>query len=204
MIESDLKLEFGAVAFYNEAIRICVENKDNGSRDLLSAYSKTKKDTLTGPRRKCTRSRKSATSVISSSKPPKTTKDCCCFQQYSKPHKNGCPIQAPLGWESTNPSHPLPHSLNPRSSNPSHPFPSPLRSPADPSGSSSSLASKSATPKLDFATPCFACPAFCVATWIHSCTITRAIASPITVSRRLRFIPSTSGPSSWVICAQST
>jgi bacterioferritin len=35
MIESDLKLEFGAVTFYNEAIRICVENKDNGSRDLF-------------------------------------------------------------------------------------------------------------------------------------------------------------------------
>jgi bacterioferritin len=35
MIESDLNLEFGAVAFYNEAIRICVENKDNGSRDLF-------------------------------------------------------------------------------------------------------------------------------------------------------------------------
>lgn len=35
MIESDLKLELGAVAEYNEAIRICVENKDNGSRDLF-------------------------------------------------------------------------------------------------------------------------------------------------------------------------
>ena len=35
MIESDLKLELGAVASYNEAIRISVENKDNGSRDLF-------------------------------------------------------------------------------------------------------------------------------------------------------------------------
>ena len=35
MIEEDLKLEIEAVAFYNEAIRICVENGDNGSRDLF-------------------------------------------------------------------------------------------------------------------------------------------------------------------------
>jgi bacterioferritin len=35
MIQSDLKLEHGAVASYNEAIRICVENGDNGSRDLF-------------------------------------------------------------------------------------------------------------------------------------------------------------------------
>jgi bacterioferritin len=35
MIESDLDLEHGAVASYNESIRICVENKDNGSRDLF-------------------------------------------------------------------------------------------------------------------------------------------------------------------------
>lgn len=35
MIESDLKLELGAVALYNEAIRISVENQDNGSRDLF-------------------------------------------------------------------------------------------------------------------------------------------------------------------------
>ena len=35
MIEADFKLELGAVASYNEAIRICVENKDNGSRDLF-------------------------------------------------------------------------------------------------------------------------------------------------------------------------
>jgi bacterioferritin len=35
MIESDLKLEIGAVALYNEAIQISVDNKDNGSRDLF-------------------------------------------------------------------------------------------------------------------------------------------------------------------------
>ena len=35
MIESDLALEHGAVASYNESIRICVENADNGSRDPL-------------------------------------------------------------------------------------------------------------------------------------------------------------------------
>jgi bacterioferritin len=35
MIASDLKLELGAVASYNEAIRVSVENQDNGSRDLF-------------------------------------------------------------------------------------------------------------------------------------------------------------------------
>src|SRR5450631_469871 len=35
MIEADLKLELGAVESYNEAIRVSVENKDNGSRDLF-------------------------------------------------------------------------------------------------------------------------------------------------------------------------
>jgi bacterioferritin len=35
MIQSDLKLELGAVASYNEAIRVAVENADNGSRDLF-------------------------------------------------------------------------------------------------------------------------------------------------------------------------
>ena len=35
MIESDLKLEHEAVASYNESIRLCVENRDNGSRDLF-------------------------------------------------------------------------------------------------------------------------------------------------------------------------
>lgn len=37
MIQSDLKLELGAVTSYNESIRICVENGDNGSRDLFVA-----------------------------------------------------------------------------------------------------------------------------------------------------------------------
>jgi bacterioferritin len=40
MIESDLKLELGAVAAYNESIRISVENRDNGSRDLFVALLK--------------------------------------------------------------------------------------------------------------------------------------------------------------------
>lgn len=40
MIQSDLKLELGAVATYNESIRICVEHKDNGSRDLFVALLK--------------------------------------------------------------------------------------------------------------------------------------------------------------------
>ena len=35
MIESDLGLEHEAVASYNESIRVCVENGDNGSRDLF-------------------------------------------------------------------------------------------------------------------------------------------------------------------------
>jgi len=35
MIESDLALEHDAVASYNESIRACVENGDNGSRDLF-------------------------------------------------------------------------------------------------------------------------------------------------------------------------
>ncbi len=34
-IQSDLKLEIGAVASYNDAVQIAVENKDNGSRDLF-------------------------------------------------------------------------------------------------------------------------------------------------------------------------
>ena len=35
MIQSDLDLELGAVKMYNEAIRVAVEHKDNGSRDLF-------------------------------------------------------------------------------------------------------------------------------------------------------------------------
>ncbi len=35
MIQSDLKLEIAAVAMYNDAVKIAMENKDNGSRDLF-------------------------------------------------------------------------------------------------------------------------------------------------------------------------
>ena len=35
MIESDLKLELGAVVMYNEAARIATEEKDHGTRDLF-------------------------------------------------------------------------------------------------------------------------------------------------------------------------
>ncbi|MGA2349153.1 MAG: bacterioferritin [Terracidiphilus sp.] len=35
MIESDLKLELGAIVMYNEAALISAEEKDNGSRDLF-------------------------------------------------------------------------------------------------------------------------------------------------------------------------
>jgi bacterioferritin len=35
MVESDLKLEIGAIALYNEAARIAADEKDNGSRDLF-------------------------------------------------------------------------------------------------------------------------------------------------------------------------
>ena len=40
MIQSDLKLELGAVASYNESIRTCVEHEDNGSRDVFVALLK--------------------------------------------------------------------------------------------------------------------------------------------------------------------
>jgi bacterioferritin len=42
MIRSDLKLEVGAVVSYNESIKICVENGDNGSRDLFVGLLKDK------------------------------------------------------------------------------------------------------------------------------------------------------------------
>jgi len=35
MLASDLKLEVGAVAMYNEAVKIASDNLDNGSRDLF-------------------------------------------------------------------------------------------------------------------------------------------------------------------------
>jgi len=40
MIQSDLNLELGAVESYNESIRICVENRDNGSRDVFISLLK--------------------------------------------------------------------------------------------------------------------------------------------------------------------
>jgi len=43
MIETDLKLELGAVVLYNEAARIAADEKDNSSRDLLSSCSRTRK-----------------------------------------------------------------------------------------------------------------------------------------------------------------
>ena len=44
MIQSDLKLEIQASAMYNEAVRIAMENKDNGSRDLFVALLKDEED----------------------------------------------------------------------------------------------------------------------------------------------------------------
>ena len=35
MLESDLKLELSAVSQYNDAVRIAMEEKDNGTRDLF-------------------------------------------------------------------------------------------------------------------------------------------------------------------------
>lgn len=35
MIQSDLKLEIQAAAMYNEAVKVAMDNKDNGSRDLF-------------------------------------------------------------------------------------------------------------------------------------------------------------------------
>ncbi len=35
MIKSDLKLEIGATAMYNEAVKIAADNHDHGSRDLF-------------------------------------------------------------------------------------------------------------------------------------------------------------------------
>jgi bacterioferritin len=44
MLEADLKLEVEAVAMYNEAIQISVDNKDNGSRDLFVQLLKDEED----------------------------------------------------------------------------------------------------------------------------------------------------------------
>ena len=44
MIESDLKLELGAVKQYNAAVQIATQEKDNGSRDLLVKLLKDEED----------------------------------------------------------------------------------------------------------------------------------------------------------------
>ena len=44
MIQSDLKLEIGAVAMYNEAVRIATDEKDNGSRDLFVVLLKDEEE----------------------------------------------------------------------------------------------------------------------------------------------------------------
>jgi bacterioferritin len=44
MLQSDLDLELSAVKAYNAAIQIAVEQKDNGSRDLLVALLKDEED----------------------------------------------------------------------------------------------------------------------------------------------------------------
>ena len=40
MLDADLKLELSAVSLYNKAIRVAVENADNGTRDLLTKILK--------------------------------------------------------------------------------------------------------------------------------------------------------------------
>jgi len=44
MIESDLKLELGAVVTYNQAVRIASDELDNGSRDLFVALLKDEEE----------------------------------------------------------------------------------------------------------------------------------------------------------------
>jgi len=44
MLQSDLDLELAAVKMYNEAIRIAVEHKDNGSRDLFQVLLDDEED----------------------------------------------------------------------------------------------------------------------------------------------------------------
>lgn len=44
MIQADLKLEVEAVAMYNEAVRIAMDEKDNGSRDLFVTLLKDEED----------------------------------------------------------------------------------------------------------------------------------------------------------------
>jgi bacterioferritin len=44
MVQSDLKLEIGAVAMYNEAVKIAYEHHDNGSRDLFVTLLKDEEE----------------------------------------------------------------------------------------------------------------------------------------------------------------
>jgi len=44
MVQSDLKLEIGAVTMYNEAVKIAFENHDNGSRDLFVTLLKDEEE----------------------------------------------------------------------------------------------------------------------------------------------------------------
>jgi len=44
MMQSDLKLEIGAVTMYNEAVKIAYENHDNGSRDLFVTLLKDEEE----------------------------------------------------------------------------------------------------------------------------------------------------------------
>ena len=44
MIQADLKLEIGAVAMYNEAVKIASDEKDNGSRDLFVGLLKDEEE----------------------------------------------------------------------------------------------------------------------------------------------------------------
>ena len=44
MIQADLKLEIEAVGMYNESVRIAMEEKDNGSRDLFVVLLKDEEE----------------------------------------------------------------------------------------------------------------------------------------------------------------
>jgi len=44
MIQSDLKLEIGAAAMYNEAVKLASDNNDHGSRDLFVALLKDEEE----------------------------------------------------------------------------------------------------------------------------------------------------------------
>jgi bacterioferritin len=63
MLQSDLDLELSAVKAYNAAIQIAVEQKDNGSRDLLVVLLKDEEDHVDWLEARCTKSRNSATNA---------------------------------------------------------------------------------------------------------------------------------------------